>query len=94
MSWSLHVEPRPAPAIFRAVDAAEPSSPVSEDGEQQVRAAKAAAKDIIESQAVGGTDKHFNVSLSGHSNPGHEPAKGMANDFITVSIGQVTPVED
>lgn len=94
MSWSTHTEPREAPAIFQAIDATEPSSDISEEGEAQLRVAKAAAKDIIESQAVGGDGKQFNVSLSGHANPGHEPASGMANDFVTVSVGQVTPTED
>jgi hypothetical protein len=68
-------------------------SPPYENADEQVReqmeiAADAATK-LIRSGAIGGPEgKTFNVSVSGHANPGHEPAGGWANDMVTVSVAQ------
>ena len=60
-----------------------------EGSEDQVSTARDAARGLIESGAVGDPDdKDFSISLSGHSNPGHEPTAGMANDTITISVSQ------
>ena len=89
MSWSLQVKPRKAPAVFSAIDETQPTHELSDESIEQVRAAKLAAKGIIESQAVGGSDKAFGVTLSGHANEGHEPADGSANDFVQITVTQV-----
>lgn len=94
MSWSLQTKPRPAPAIFRAIDETQPTHELSEESIEQVRAAKAAAKSVIETQAVGGSDKAFGVSLSGHANEGHEPAEGYARDFIQITVTQADAEEE
>lgn len=45
---------------------------------------------FISGASLGDPDtKKFNVSISGHANPSHEPATGWANDCITVSVNQV-----
>jgi len=54
----------------------------------QFEAACNAAYAILASAAVGGQGKKFVVTMSGHSNPGHEPRPGWANDVITVSVTQ------
>jgi hypothetical protein len=52
-------------------------------------AAMAAAALIIDSGAVGDTSKDFTVSLSGHSNPKHNPGPGgVSKDFISININQ------
>lgn len=50
-------------------------------------AVKAAAL-IAESGAVGSSNKVFNVLLSGHGNPDHEPTGSWVNDCVTVSVNQ------
>lgn len=82
------MKPRKAPEIFRAIDEAEPTHTLSEESLEQLRAAKVAAKDLIQTQTLGSEDKTYSVTLSGHANPGHEPASGMANDSVYVSITQ------
>jgi hypothetical protein len=48
----------------------------------------AAAKSLVESGALGDDTREFTVALSGHSNPGHAPVPGYANDSIYVSVAQ------
>lgn len=89
MSWSLQVEPRPAPAIYDAIDAAEPSAVLSEESLAQLHQAKAQAITTIKSGAIGDPETQtFGVSLSGHANPGHEHTDGMADDYIQVNVSQ------
>lgn len=89
MSWTVSVNPRKAPAIYDAIDAAEPSADVSDESLEQVHAAKGAAKTLIQSGAFGDpVEKAIGCTLSGHANPGHVPAKGMANDQVSISISQ------
>jgi hypothetical protein len=52
--------------------------------EQQVNAAMQAA--AILAQAIGVGDDEVVVNLNGHSNPGHGPAAGWADEQITVSV--------
>lgn len=59
--------------------------------DEQVAAARLVAKQLIESGAVGGADKDFAVSLSGHANPKHEPRENWSTDGITVSVVQKLP---
>jgi hypothetical protein len=54
----------------------------------QFESAKDVAYMIVGAGAVGGSEKKFVVTLSGHSNPGHEPRAGWATDMITVSVQQ------
>ena len=67
---------------------AEPTLEVS----HQIETARAAARNIIESGAVGYAGKDFRVSLSGHANPSHERTEKYANDYITIAIYQKTPM--
>lgn len=73
-----------------------PNQFASDEAREQATAAIAAAVDLIDSDVVGdgGTTKNpgkrFNVYLSGHANPGHNAADGMANDFVQINVNQNT----
>lgn len=89
MSWSLSVSNKSADELEEALEGASSTSrEQSQESSEQVTAAIDAAIAIVESGAVGDKDKKFTVSLSGHSNAGHEPAAGMANDVINISVSQ------
>lgn len=62
---------------------------VSKDTEEAFEEGRSAAEMILGSGVVGSKDKRYVVAVNGHSNPGHEPVQGMANDYITVSVTQV-----
>lgn len=92
MSWSAF-----GSSIARDdVGAVQPPSPLSGEPAEQLEQARQAAVAIIDSGAVGDPASHrFNVSLSGHANPGHEPQDGYSNnDAVSISIGQATPAEE
>lgn len=86
MSWSTYTVGLPADIETR-IDALEPPGEGTTEREDQVKAAKAAAKAVIESGAVG-KGEAFTVALSGHANPAHVPTSGYANDLVTVSVTQ------
>lgn len=88
MSWSLGGKVDSAEAVeqLELVDYGDKSAEVRE----QVQLAKGIAKQIVESGLVGPPGHTFNVSLSGHANPGHGPKAGYANDAITISVYQVS----
>lgn len=65
-----------------------PPDQMSTEMAEQFAAAKEAVKDLIESGAVGDTEKTYSLSLSGHANEGHEPAEGWTNDCINISLSQ------
>lgn len=58
--------------------------------EEQAEVAGAAAAQLILSGAFGDPGKAFRVTLSGHGNSGHEPAEGWSNDFIQISVSQLS----
>ncbi len=62
-----------------------------EQVKEQMNAAADAATKIISSGAVGTGE--FDVNVSGHANPDHEPAEGWSNDCVTVSVSQRPRVE-
>lgn len=102
MSWSLNCTPDgplPAPEVFRAIKLAD--LPDHEYGGQAefikadiLPAAKDAAIRLIESGGLGGSGHMFNVSFSGHANPGHEPVEGWSNDFVGIQISQANAVTE
>lgn len=59
---------------------------------EQFEAARAAAVAIVSSGAVG-TGKLFSVSMGGHANAEHEPGAPYVNDYVSVSVNQMSPVE-
>ena len=61
---------------------------LSAEGAEQWAVARLVASELIASGKVGGEGKDFRIHLSGHANPSHEPAKGWANDTITVTVSQ------
>lgn len=84
MSWSNSYQSREK---FDA-DERDVQENLSPEAEEQVQAARAAAKALIESGAAGGEGKDFSVSMYGHANPGHEPMSGSAYDCIGVTVSQ------
>lgn len=60
-----------------------------EDAASQLDAAQRAAQSLIESGEVG--EPPFQVTISGHANPGHGDTPGWANDHVTVSINRLSP---
>lgn len=82
MSWSTYTAGLPADIDAR-LDALEPPGEGTVEREDQVKAAKEAAKALIASGAVG-IGEGFGVSLSGHSNPSHK-----GNDLVSLSVSQI-----
>jgi hypothetical protein len=86
MSWSVSGELLHESLDFGAMkEAALVQNPECAD---QFDAVSYAVKDLINSAAIGAWGKRFNVAMSGHSNPNHEPRDGWANDAVTISISQ------
>jgi hypothetical protein len=87
MSWSLSINPHDSIEETRsAIEHTEPSSPLPEESLEQLRAAKVAVADLLDSGCVGGPP--VLISFSGHANPGHRPAEGWANDYVSITITQ------
>lgn len=88
MSWTAYA----ASVDIDGIATIEVPYPIDDDPREQFEKAKQLAIDLVESGVVGGSPDHrFNVSLSGHANPGHEPTEGWSNDAVTISISQATP---
>lgn len=91
MSWSEYFNDKSYDELSTSV---EPNSDPTKKAADQFWRAFDVALTLIESGVVGKIDKFkFNVSLSGHANPGHEPAGGWANDMVSVSVSQAGPLE-
>lgn len=101
MSWSVATtEPTHYPDILDEIDELEPKhlapDQLTQETAEQLRAAKVAAKRLIDTGAVGniGGDGdlgvRFQVMLGGHANPNHEPAPGWADDTINITVRQVS----
>lgn len=97
MSWSCSCDvPKGSalPEIKRAIEDMQPAVP--EDGvaqyqQQAIIEAGNAAYDLIRSKAFGGTSETgWRVQLSGHTNPKNEPREGYANDFVIITVQQIT----
>lgn len=58
----------------------------AEESEKALTAAETAARTVLESGVCG--EGTFNVSMSGHCNPGNRPAVGWSNEFFSLSITQ------
>lgn len=65
----------------------------SDESKAQFDAAEKAVKALVKSGAVGDPKGTYNIALSGHANPGHEPQIGWANDNITVAASQAQEVQ-
>lgn len=88
MSWSASfVKPVPKAEADTAIDNLTTHGPLEGPAFDQLRSAKSAAKAII--AIIPGP--YITVSLSGHANGvGWQKKDGMANDCITVNVGQIT----
>lgn len=92
MSWSISVQGVPYDrsnndSLIRLRDDALQQNPECGD---QFDAALAAVNSLILSGSLGPPSHTFQVSMSGHSNPGHGPRDGWANDMMTITICQET----
>lgn len=93
MSWNLNTEGAiPLSEADVAIDELGITG-ASPEVEEQISAAKAAAKSLLASGAVGnGEDVRVSVGINGHANPDHAYSEGMAQDTISVSVRQTPPV--
>ena len=90
MSWSVSVSKTPSAEFEAAIDALELGDGYGtdfarEEAEMQLSAAKAAAKAIFASGAVG-TEGEYHASLSGHAEPNHERRPGYSGDTVYVTV--------
>lgn len=87
MSWSATytVDPSASEDIVVPLNR---SNVESIEHQEQHDAALLAAIQALTSGAVGRPDKKYNVNISGHGNPEHEPTPGWANDFISIQVTQ------
>jgi hypothetical protein len=60
----------------------------TEEHKQQHDVGLMSAAQILMSGIVGKDDKTYTVTISGHSNPDHEPLAGWSNDFISIHVVQ------
>ena len=64
---------------------------LSDEAARQLIAARRAAVTFAQSSTVGA--EKVSVTLSGHANPGHRPAKGWSNDFVTITVSNAVVPE-
>jgi hypothetical protein len=88
MSWSAKYTVNPNAEQSEIVTEVHRSNLDSEEHQHQHDAALMAAVQALTTGAVGRPEKTYDVSISGHSNPDHEPAEGWANDFISIQVTQ------
>lgn len=83
MSWSVeYTSQKNAEIQFYGDDTPEVN--------EAMKAAVDAVGTIVESGVLGDpAKKHFSVRISGHTNPGHEPVPGWANDSLTINVYQM-----
>lgn len=97
MSWSVSTGQQRPQNIERAIKDLELPEDVAgwnQDHADQLEAAKKAAIAMLRSGCVGdpkAENRDYIASLSGHSNPGHAPRPGFANDSVTVTVTQLNP---
>jgi hypothetical protein len=63
--------------------------PLKSEIADQFDLAVSSVNDIISRGVLGSPAGEYNVVISGHANPKHEPVAGWANDCLTISITQV-----
>lgn len=63
---------------------------LNDEMREQYDASLKAVEEIFESGALGGPEKTYAFSISGHGNKDHEPVPGWANDGVYISISQLT----
>jgi hypothetical protein len=99
MSYSFSVSAKLGVELEAALEAEVEklrANQVSDATIEQAEAAVEAVNTLIDSGVLGevGTAKkpgmRFTVSVSGHANPDHKPADGMANDSVNITISQYT----
>jgi hypothetical protein len=88
MSWTIAVRGVRS-ELGDAIYAAEPSGNEGPERDEQVAAAKAAAKWML--GATGRDNDDVSISLYGHANPDHGPRDGYSNETITVTVNVVVP---
>jgi len=88
MSWS---------ASFKVIEGDVDEDSVSESNvdipqhSDQYEEALGAVWALLRTGAFGDSDEtDFQISLSGHGNPGHVPVAGWSNDSLTISIYQLS----
>lgn len=94
MSWSEGFQDVSADDIFNLAPQQEHTSSTPEMLEQFESAVNALIR-LVDSKVVGDPyTARFNITMSGHANPNHEVTPGWGNDFIALSINQLTPTPE
>jgi hypothetical protein len=60
-------------------------------GRDAAAAAWNAAVGLIEAGILGIPDRHYMVRLNGHVNPNHQPVKNYVNDYVSITISEMSP---
>lgn len=94
MSWSLsNIQTDPGDNFEDVIQSAYPTgfNELDDHVKEAVVQAKDAATTLVHSRVFGDPEEvGFTINLAGHSNPGHLPADGWANDFVSISVSQKT----
>jgi len=95
MSWSFSIPVTPIDQFAEAAKAALESSRANilqynPDGIDQAEAAVESAIALAESGLVGSGATKVRGFLSGHGNPNHQTAPGMAGESVNIQINQTT----
>jgi hypothetical protein len=89
MSYSYSVRLSPTDSSWQG----EVTSSINVEGNAEavraVNIAQEAVRAVIPTGILGGIDKTFDVTVSGHINEDHESVEGWSNDFISINILQV-----
>lgn len=92
MSWSVVTEDgtkEQLPELIDAMKLGEYVTYAREEAEQQLDAAKQAAKDLLVAATLGVPGSLLRVGISGHSNPGHAPEPNFAHEMISVVVYEI-----
>lgn len=94
MSWSFIVKVGVGESVGEAVSQGIDAMVATYVGGIEPEAREAAeiagkiAAEIVSGGLVGSPERAFNISCSGHTNPGHAPRAGYSNDFVSISVYQ------
>jgi hypothetical protein len=87
MSWGVTLKVKDRDVV-NAEDANALVDGLSVEHAHQYAVALLSLIEIVDSGALGDPEAEYNVTFSGHGNPGHEITPGWANDHLTISISR------
>lgn len=90
MSWSMMLSVEDNSIEVLGV----PPTTEEEHTKEQVTVAKRVVRSLVKSGAFGDPLGAYDVTISGHANPGHTPTAGWANDSISINLSQRVVVNE